>query len=89
MLLRIFKTLGTPQFTDFNENPTLSSEQICPWFFVNYDKFPIWQGMKMEELLPPGTSVVAIDLIKRMLEVEPTKRISADKALTHEFFYDI
>ena len=45
--------------------------------------------MKIEELLPPGTSNLAIDLLKRMLEVEPTKRINADKALTHEFFYDI
>jgi serine/threonine protein kinase len=45
--------------------------------------------MKMEELLPSGSSPAAVDLIKRMLEVEPTKRISADKALTHEFFYDI
>ena len=43
----------------------------------------------MDELLPPGSSATAIDLLKRMLEVEPTKRISADKALTHEFFYDI
>jgi len=32
---------------------------------------------------------LAFDLLEKMLEVDPEKRISAEKALTHNFFTEI
>lgn len=80
-LFRIFKTLGTPLTTDFLQYPTITSEQACPFFSQNYDKFPSWSGMSFETMLPPETSAEAIDLLRQILQVEPTRRISAEKAL--------
>ncbi len=77
-LFRIFKTMGTPTATDFLQYPTLTSEQICPYFTQNYDKFPSWAGMSIEDMFPSDTSKSAIDLLKHMLQLEPTKRISAE-----------
>ena len=88
-LFRIFKTLGTPTMTDFLEYPTITSEQACPQFHQNYDKFPRWTGMSMENMLPAEVGAEAIDLLNQLLQVEPSKRISAEKALHHAFFSDI
>jgi serine/threonine protein kinase len=89
ILFRIFKTLGTPTMTDFLEYPTITSEQACPQFNQNYDKFPRWSGMSIESMLPAEVGVEATDLLKQLLQVEPSKRISAEKALHHAFFSEI
>jgi serine/threonine protein kinase len=43
----------------------------------------------MESMLPPEVGAEAIDLLSQLLQVEPSKRISAEKALHHAFFSDI
>ena len=83
-LLRVFKTLGTPTL-NLLESPTLSS---CPYFAESYQLYPVWSTMDLA-LVVPGTSEAARDLLRRMLEMEPTKRISAVKALSHAFFDDV
>ncbi|TNV77756.1 hypothetical protein FGO68_gene5014 [Halteria grandinella] len=71
------------------ECPSLSNEQRCPWFCSNVDKFPQWQGMMIEELMPPETSPAANDLLQHLLHVEPSNRISAELALMHPLFNDL
>lgn len=85
VLFRIFKTLGTPGVLDC---PTLQNEVRCPWFCENVDKYPQWEGLSLEELLPPATSPEASDLLKQLLQLEPTRRISAELALLHPLFSD-
>lgn len=45
--------------------------------------------MDMEQLVPPETSKEAIDLLRKLLEIEPSRRISAEKALKLDFFNDL
>lgn len=61
--------------------PTLTQ---LPEFSDNYEKFPMWSAMPMDELLP-NVSVECRDFILTMLQVEPTRRISAKSALKHKF----
>lgn len=37
----------------------------------------------------PGISEVCLDLLKRMLEFDPSSRCSATEALSHEYFAEI
>ena len=83
-LLRIFKTLGTPNL-NLLESPTLSS---CPYFSESYQLYPMWEAMELDVIVP-GTSEAARDLLMKMLQMEPTKRISAVKAISHPFFDDM
>jgi serine/threonine protein kinase len=86
VLFRIFKTMGTPA-PSVLECPTLTEQ--CPIFADPqfHSNLPRWtEPMPMKDLLPHGTSEHAIDLLRQMLQVEPSKRISADIALRHSFF---
>ena len=40
-------------------------------------------------LFPPGTPLLALDLMYRMLEFSPARRITAEEALRHPFFEDL
>ncbi|CDW86994.1 cyclin-dependent kinase 3 [Stylonychia lemnae] len=84
MLYRIFKTLGTPNM-NILEFPTLTQ---CPYFVKNYDKFPVWQSLDFSALIP-DLAIEGIDLLRKMLEIEPEKRISAINALKHPFFNNL
>jgi serine/threonine protein kinase len=41
------------------------------------------------EILLPGSSAKALDLVEKMLQFDYTKRISAKEALKHQFFDEI
>ena len=45
--------------------------------------------MSIESMLPAEVGAEATDLLKQLLQVEPSKRISAEKALHHAFFSEI
>lgn len=45
--------------------------------------------IRLEELLPDDIPAAALDLITRMLEFNPAKRISADEALQHSYFEEL
>ncbi|CAI2375189.1 unnamed protein product [Moneuplotes crassus] len=55
----------------------------------NYKKtFPQWKPQNLAERVP-GMDELGIDLLSKMLALDPAKRISADAALSHPFFDDL
>jgi serine/threonine protein kinase len=78
-LFKIFRCLGTP------------NEEIWPGVSSFKDfkpTFPQWTGNHLAKQVP-GIEPLGLDLLKRMLVYEPSKRISAREALQHEYFKDL
>ncbi|KAI8880978.1 Pkinase-domain-containing protein [Backusella circina FSU 941] len=78
-LQRIFKVLGTP------------TEEIWPKVsqLPEYKRdFEIFPRIQLESLLPKLDSL-GIDLLKRLLEYPPEKRITASDALQHPYFDEL
>ncbi|KMZ61916.1 hypothetical protein ZOSMA_4G02060 [Zostera marina] len=77
-LFKIFRLLGTP-----NENiwPGVTS---LPDF---KNAFPKWPAKNLATLVP-NLDPLGIDLLSKMLRMEPSKRITARNALEHEYFKD-
>ncbi|KAK9768099.1 cyclin-dependent kinase 5 [Basidiobolus ranarum] len=75
-LMRIFKVQGTP------------TEEMWPGVsqLPDYKKdFPVYQKVALETLIPK-LDPLGIDLINKLLELQPEKRISAENALQHAYF---
>jgi len=73
----IFSVLGTPKEEDF--------EFVTDSKAIEYLKsFPFKKPSDLTEIYPAATSE-AIDLLKKMLQFNPRKRISIDEALNHPF----
>ncbi|KAF3776706.1 Cell division control protein [Nymphaea thermarum] len=78
-LFKIFRVLGTPTEETW---PGVSS-------LPDYkSSFPKWAPKDMATLVP-GLDPVGLDLLKKMLCLEPSKRITARSALEHEYFQDL
>jgi len=78
-LFKIFRCLGTP------------TEETWPGVsnFKDFKPtFPQWIGNNLAKQVP-GIEPLGLDLLKRMLAYEPSKRISAREALQHEYFKDL
>jgi cyclin-dependent kinase 2 len=78
-LFKIFRTLGTP-----NEE-TWPGVTSLPDF---KSAFPKWPTKNLATVVP-GLEPAGIDLLARMLTLEPSQRITARAALEHEYFKDI
>ena len=78
-LYKIFRILGTP------------TEEIWPGVTKLPDYKPQFPGWKSTDisLVVPGLDALGLDLLKQMLIYEPSKRISAKKALKHPYFDDL
>eukprot|EP01111_Echinosteliopsis_oligospora_P011451 TRINITY_DN3789_c0_g1_i1.p1 TRINITY_DN3789_c0_g1~~TRINITY_DN3789_c0_g1_i1.p1 ORF type:complete len:301 (-),score=70.99 TRINITY_DN3789_c0_g1_i1:166-1068(-) len=77
-LFRIFRVLGTP------------SEQTWPGVSALPDyksTFPVWTASNLSKVVPQ-LDPLGRDLLERMLQYEPSKRISARVALDHPYFSD-
>lgn len=78
-LILIFKLFGTPDFTSWPE--------LC-----NYNgftpKFPKFCGIGLEGKLG-DFELSGVDLMKRMFELNPLKRISCKEALLHPYFEEV
>ncbi|TKW11154.1 hypothetical protein SEVIR_6G215250v4 [Setaria viridis] len=77
-LLHIFKLLGTP------------NEQVWPGVgkLPNWHEYPQWKPTKLSTLVP-GLDADGYDLLGKMLEYEPAKRVCAKAALEHPYFNDV
>ncbi|KAL8242088.1 hypothetical protein R6Q59_012390 [Mikania micrantha] len=77
-LLHIFRLLGTP------------NEEIWPGVSKHKDwhEYPQWKA-KLISTAVPNLDQDGLDLLSKMLEYEPLKRISAKKAMEHPYFDDL
>lgn len=77
-IYKIFKILGTP-----NES-TWAGMCDLPGFSMD---LPRWGGVNLREIL--RCSEELIDMIGKMLSYDPTERLSARRALRHEYLRDL
>ncbi|KAJ3146920.1 cyclin-dependent serine/threonine protein kinase [Geranomyces variabilis] len=78
-LQRIFKLLGTP------DEKTWPRIKELPDYKAD---FPIYPRMALDALYPK-LDANGIDLLSKLVEFQPEKRISAEKALQHPYFHGI
>jgi serine/threonine protein kinase len=78
-IFKIFRVSGTPteeNWPGVTELPNYKST------------FPKWKPKDIAEKIP-GMDEVAIDLLSKMLTLDPLNRITASKALKHPYFDDL
>jgi len=78
-LYKIFRILGTPT------EDTWPGVTLLPDYKA---QFPGWKPVDLYTIVP-GLDPVGMDLLIQMLQYEPSKRISAKKALRHSYFDDL
>lgn len=77
-LLHIFRLLGTP-----DEKMWPGVSKMRDWHV-----YPQWHRQKWSKIVP-GLDMDGTDLLSRMLQYDPSKRITAKEALQHPFFDDL
>ncbi|KAL1190019.1 Cyclin-dependent kinase B2-1 [Cardamine amara subsp. amara] len=77
-LLHIFKLLGTP------------NEEMWPGVSTlkNWHEYPQWKRLSLSSSVP-NLDAAGLDLLSKMLQYEPAKRISAKMAMEHPYFDDL
>ncbi|KAG6481213.1 hypothetical protein ZIOFF_057809 [Zingiber officinale] len=78
-LMKIFRVVGTP---DEGNWPGVTS---LPDFLSS---FPKWRPKDLAKVVPT-LEAAGVDLLLKMLCLDPSQRISARKALEHEYFKDL
>lgn len=78
-LYKIFRTLGTPTTEVWPDVTSLRDYN---------DMFPMWPAKDLATLVPT-LDRDGVDLLEKMLVYDPSKRISAKKALMHPWFRDL
>lgn len=78
-LFRIFRILGTPTEDSWPGVGTLPDYK---------ESFPMWSKQDLKSAVP-SLEDAGVDLLSRMLEYDPAKRISAKQALLHPYFRDL
>lgn len=80
-LFKIFSITGTPNKKTWPE--------IMKNKFFKETLFPKWNENKLEEITKSFLEKSGLDLLKQMLECDPSQRITARRALEHPFFDDL
>jgi serine/threonine protein kinase len=80
-LNKIFKVLGTPTLAQW---PGMAS---LPEYKTNFPSLPVQSWKRIVRKLDKDQ--LGVDLLSRMLQYDPAKRISADVALKHPWFRDL
>ncbi|KAI9082811.1 hypothetical protein K1719_035141 [Acacia pycnantha] len=77
-LLHIFRLLGTP------------NEEIWPGVskLMNWHEYPQWSPQNISTAVP-NLEETGLVLLSQMLQYEPSKRISAKKAMEHPYFDEL
>jgi serine/threonine protein kinase len=77
-LISIMRIIGTPDERTFKSMATVSPE-------INVKQFTRYSKVPFERIIPKA-SPQAIDLLERLLQFDPSKRITAQEALRHPYF---
>uniref|UniRef100_A0A7N0ULN5 Protein kinase domain-containing protein n=1 Tax=Kalanchoe fedtschenkoi TaxID=63787 RepID=A0A7N0ULN5_KALFE len=77
-LLHIFRLLGTPNDEMW---PGVSQQK-------NWHVYPQWRPQKLSTAVP-NLDEDGLDLLSKLLQYEPSQRISARKAVEHPYFRDV
>jgi len=80
-LVKIFKIMGTPTRSEWPAMADLPE-------YKNVETYPRYEGKKLKAVLP-RLSKTGLDLIERMLQADPQKRITAKDAMRHPYFADL
>jgi len=80
-LLRIFKTLGTPNAKSWPGVVDLPE-------FKQADQFPKYPAQSLKKVVR-RLDAAGLELLGRMLQFDPARRISAEAALKHPYFKDL
>jgi cyclin-dependent kinase len=80
-LHKIFRTLGTPNLENWPGMAELPEYKTLQTFH-SYET----QGLQR---ICPGLDAAGLDLLARMLQYDPARRISAAEAMEHPFFYSM
>jgi glycogen synthase kinase 3 beta len=80
-LIEIIKVLGTPSQEDV-------LQMNNKYDIKSYSKFPIVKQIEWRELLQTKDPT-AVDLVAKMLQYSPQKRITAAEALMHDYFKEL
>ena len=75
-IFKIFKVLGTPNESNWPDALKLSDFKPT---------FPKFRGVPMEQHTP-SLNEYEVDLLKHLVALDPSKRISAKMALVHPYF---
>jgi cyclin-dependent kinase len=83
-LIKIFKIIGTPTRQDW---PTMAE---MPDYHNKYkDGIPMYEGHKLKAILGGRLDRLGVDLLERMLQPDPLKRITARDAMKHPYFDEL
>lgn len=80
-LERIFRLLGTPTLADYPGIVDL------PEYHPNLPRYPPPQNGFAG--LVPTLDATGVDLLAKMMQYDPARRVTAHDALKHPFFYDV
>ncbi|EAR90584.2 Serine/Threonine kinase domain protein (macronuclear) [Tetrahymena thermophila SB210] len=80
-LMQILKIIGIPNHKEYPEFHTLCQQK-------QIKILPSHESMKLPSIIPQASSE-AIDLLFKMLNINPSKRISIQAVLQHPFFSEI
>lgn len=74
----IMEVLGTPVMEDYYNIKSKRAREYIR-------SLPFRKKAPLQDIFPPGTNPLAIDLLERLLTFNPQKRISVESALNHPY----
>ena len=78
-LQKIFKMFGTPNSAEWK-----GVKELPDW----KEDFPVFKPQSLKQVCP-ALDDLGIDLLSKLMQLDPAKRLSAEEALQHPYFSDL